>query len=85
MANGWTPERRARQAQLIQQWQPWNRSTGPRSEQGKAAASRNAMKHGMRSAAWEAERRALNKALQRLEECRSDLPAFDWNLRGEVR
>jgi hypothetical protein len=28
MANGWTPERRARQAQAILQWKPWMRSTG---------------------------------------------------------
>lgn len=48
MANGWTPERRARQAELIRQWRPWEQSTGPRSAEGKAAASRNAWTGGMR-------------------------------------
>ena len=36
MANGWTPERRARQAELIRQWRPWEKSTGPKTEAGKA-------------------------------------------------
>lgn len=48
MANGWTPERRARQAKLIRQWRPWEQSTGPRSSEGKAVASRNAWDGGMR-------------------------------------
>lgn len=48
MANGWTPERRARQAELIRQWRPWELSTGPRSAEGKAASSRNAWTGGMR-------------------------------------
>ena len=28
MANGWTPERRARQADAIKRWRPWERSKG---------------------------------------------------------
>lgn len=48
MANGWTPERRARQAQLIQQSQPWRKSTGPKTEDGKTVAARNAWKGGIR-------------------------------------
>lgn len=44
MANGWTLERRARQSELIQSWRPWERSTGPRTAEGKATASRNAYK-----------------------------------------
>ena len=48
MANGWTPERRARQAELIRQWRPWEQSTGPTSAEGKARASRNADKGGIR-------------------------------------
>ena len=47
MANGWTPERRKRQAELIQLWQPWEHSTGARTPQGKAVSSQNAYKHGM--------------------------------------
>jgi len=46
MANGWTPERRARQAELIRTWQPWEQATGPRTTAGKAVVSRNADKGG---------------------------------------
>lgn len=43
-ASGWTPERRARQAEAIRAWRPWEQSTGPRTEAGKAACARNAYK-----------------------------------------
>ncbi len=46
--NGWTPERRARQAELIKSWKPWQQSTGPTSAEGKARSSRNAWQGGMR-------------------------------------
>jgi len=46
--NGWTPDRRARQAMLIHSWAPWQHSTGPRSEKGKACSARNAYKGGRR-------------------------------------
>ena len=45
----WTPERRARQAELVRQLKPWEKSTGPRTAKGKAKASRNSRKHGLRS------------------------------------
>ena len=48
MANGWTPERRQRQAEAIKQWKPWQRSTGPRTKVGKIIASRNGWKGGTR-------------------------------------
>ena len=48
MANGWTHERRARQAALIRQWKPWQNSTGPRSLEGKATSSHNAWQGGVR-------------------------------------
>lgn len=38
----WTPERRARQAQIIRQNRPWEKSTGPRTKEGKVISSRNA-------------------------------------------
>jgi len=47
----WTVERRARQAALIRGWQPWRRSTGPRTETGKERSATNALKHGFRSRA----------------------------------
>lgn len=48
MANGWTPERRKKQSEAIRQWQPWNKSTGPRTAEGKAIASQNAYTGGTR-------------------------------------
>lgn len=39
--NGWTLERRAKQAELIRTWRPWERATGPRSTEGKAKVARN--------------------------------------------
>ena len=56
MVNGWTLERRERQAELIRQWQPWKQSTGPKTPEGKATASRNAWQGGHR-----AELRELTK------------------------
>lgn len=44
----WTPEERAKQSALIQTWKPWDKSTGARTEQGKAASSQNAFKGGVR-------------------------------------
>ena len=46
MANGWTPERKAKQSELIQSWKPWRHSTGARTPEGKSVSSRNAYKGG---------------------------------------
>ena len=46
--NGWTPERRQRQAAAIQQWRPWERSTGPKTSEGKRAAAMRGYKGGIR-------------------------------------
>ncbi len=40
--SAWTLERRARQSEIIRRTTPWEQSTGPRSEEGKAASARNA-------------------------------------------
>lgn len=40
--SAWSEERRERQRQAIQRWRPWEKSTGPRTEEGKARSSRNA-------------------------------------------
>ena len=42
----WTPESRAKQAELIRTWKPWEQSTGPRTDAGKAVSSMNARIHG---------------------------------------
>jgi hypothetical protein len=39
--NGWTPERRRRQSELIRQFRPWEWSTGPCTPEGKALAAKN--------------------------------------------
>jgi hypothetical protein len=59
MTNGWTSERRKRQSELIQRWQPWTKSTGPRTSVGKARAARNAYRGGA-----QAMLRELSRALR---------------------
>lgn len=67
--NGWTLEHRRAQAQRIHQWRPWEKSTGPKAEQGKATSARNAWKGGQRPALRELAR--LLRAQRRgLDECR---------------
>ena len=61
LSNGWTPERRAKQAEKIHQWKPWEQSTGPKTALGKARASGNGFKGGIRL-----EIRALTKAVNQL-------------------
>jgi hypothetical protein len=48
MANAWPQERREMAAELIRARQPWLKSTGPRTPEGKARSSRNAWKGGVR-------------------------------------
>lgn len=40
-SNGWTPERRKRQSEIIRQFRPWERATGPHTPEGKARAAKN--------------------------------------------
>jgi hypothetical protein len=61
---GWSPERRARQAALIRRWAPWRRSTGPKTEAGKTRCSMNALKHGYRSQARIRELRRVRYILR---------------------
>lgn len=65
--SSWTPERRARQAELIRNWKPWKRSTGPQTIAGKAASSRNAYKGGNRAAL-----RELSRLLRECEQSRRE-------------
>ncbi len=59
MANEWTVERRQRQAELIQRWQPWKRSTGARTTEGRDVSKMNATKHGFYSAEAKAELKTI--------------------------
>lgn len=63
----WTQEQRERQAEAIRKWKPWERSTGPNTDEGKAIAARNALKHGMRTAGWAAELKHLNGLINGLK------------------
>lgn len=40
-ARSWTTEQRAKQAEAIGTWKPWQRSTGARTAEGKERVSRN--------------------------------------------
>ena len=62
MQNAWTPERKAKQAAAIQNWMPWQKSTGPKSLRGKTKVSCNAFKGGKR-AQFRADVRMLKLAL----------------------
>ncbi|HUW37489.1 MAG TPA: hypothetical protein VMV91_09155 [Rhodocyclaceae bacterium] len=67
MAHGWTDERRARQAELIRSWRPWTKSTGPKTEAGKAIASQNVVVGEQRRRAALAEaRRELAAAVAKV-------------------
>lgn len=41
-ARKWTLAQRQQQARAIQDWQPWERATGPRTPEGKRVVSGNA-------------------------------------------
>ncbi len=54
-----TPEHRRLRAKLIRKWKPWQKSTGPKSLEGKARVSRNADKGG-----WREQMRLLRRMLR---------------------
>jgi hypothetical protein len=44
-SSGWTAERRARQSERIRRVKPWEKSTGPKTMNGKQMSSQNARKY----------------------------------------
>ena len=87
--SGWSPERRARQAALIRSWAPWRRSTGPKTEAGKARCSMNALKHGFRSRATIGEyrriRHVLRLAARNIAILRAHIRARDQAARPQIK
>lgn len=80
MANGWTPEHRARQAALIRTWKPWARSTGPRTAEGKAQAATNARTfHG-----WTPELQAMRDEMRAYTQYVAELLSQQDETRSEL-
>ncbi len=67
MARVWTDEQKARQSALIRSWKPWERSTGPVTQEGKASSAQNRQK-------------ALDAARQEIEDARKALAQAERNL-----
>ena len=59
--NGWTLERRKRQSEMIKSWLPWEKSTGPKTEEGKRVSASRGYKGGSRKML-----RELSRALREL-------------------
>ena len=73
MGNGWTPERRARQAAMIRTWAPWKASTGPKTSKGKQASAANRQRS---LDAADAELKAAREKVRRLHGGKEKTP--DW-------
>jgi len=63
-----TPEHRALRAQLIRQLEPWKKSSGPKTPQGKKRVSQNAFKGGLRR-----ELRVVRQALHEQDQMLKDV------------
>ena len=63
-----TPEHRAKQAERIRRWKPWEKSTGPKSEEGKRRSAMRGYKGGTRELLREVARllREQAEALKRI-------------------
>lgn len=60
----WSEERKQRQAEAIRRWKPWEKSTGPKSKEGKERAAANSFGNGFHTQEWLALRKLMK--LQRL-------------------
>lgn len=67
MASKWSEERRAKAAEAIRRWRPWEQSTGPRTPQGKAKASRNRDQGGLRPKLRELARVLRQQRIQQVQ------------------
>lgn len=64
---GWTPERRQAQRERILKNKPWEKSTGPKTTQGKEKSSQNALKTGYRTKELLAIRKYLRDSRRVME------------------
>lgn len=74
MKNGWSAERRARQAELIKTWKPWEKSTGPKTAVGKASSSNNASRPDSFNSQMRLLRRLLKALKRQAKEIYGKLP-----------
>ena len=70
MAGAWTDERRLGARERALKSRLWEKSTGPRTNEGKAISARNSRKHGMRSREAIEIRRLMAEWDRGLEEVR---------------
>ena len=74
-----TPEHRRLRSEMIHRWRPWEKSTGPRTPEGKARSSRNRWRGGQREQ-LRALVRELHSALDEhagvLDQITDELPAM---------
>ena len=74
-----TPEHRRLRSEMIHRWRPWEKSTGPRTPEGKARSSRNRWRGGQRER-FRALMRELHSALDEqagvLDQIADELPAM---------
>ena len=64
---------------MIQTWQPWNKSTGPRTVQGKSKAAQNAFRGGIRP-----QLRLIAKALRRQRKSQHELSKAVYDAMAET-
>ena len=60
----WTESQKEKQRALIQQWQPWQQSTGATTIEGKTKVSQNALKSGEYTAAAIQEHREFRQLMR---------------------
>ena len=63
MGRHWTEEERQRQSEIIRKHKPWEKSTGPRTWQGKSRSSQNRLSHGDRCGVMRTQKQLMRSFL----------------------